>query len=91
MYKDKYGVNTTLDNKEVVEFSDVIYLAIKPQFYKGVLEEIKDVVTPAQIIVTIAPGKKLEWMAEKLGGGLKIIRTMPNTPAMVKEGMITIF
>ncbi len=88
MYKDKYGVNTTLDNKEVVEFSDVLYLAIKPQFYEGVLEEIKDVVTPAQIIVTIAPGKKLEWMAEKLGDGLKIIRTMPNTPAMVKEGMM---
>lgn len=86
--KESLGINTTTDNKEVAKFSDVLFLAVKPQFYESVIEDIKDVVTKEQIIVTIAPGKTLAWMKEKFGKELKIIRTMPNTPAMVKEGMM---
>ncbi len=86
--KELLGIQTTTDNKEVAGFADVIFLSIKPQFYESVIEDIKDEVNESQIIVTIAPGKTLEWMREKFGKELKIIRTMPNTPAMVKEGMM---
>lgn len=82
------GITMTDDNKEVVRFADVLFLAVKPQYYEEVITEIKDVVTDNQIIVTIAPGKSLEWLYDKFGKQLKIIRTMPNTPAMVKEGMM---
>ena len=58
----------------------------------GVLEEviaeIKDTVSDDEIIVSIAPGKSLSWFDEMFGKSLKVIRTMPNTPAMVGEGMM---
>lgn len=86
--KDTLGIQVTTDNKEVAAFADVLFLAVKPQFYEAVIQEIKDVVTEKQIIVTIAPGKTLAWISGQFGKELKIIRTMPNTPAMVKAGMM---
>ena len=60
----------------------------KATVYAEVLEEIKDLLTEEQILVSIAPGKTLVWFDEVLGRNLKVIRTMPNTPSMVKEGMM---
>ena len=85
--KAQFGINVTASNKEVVENADVIILSVKPQFYADVISEIKDVVKDNQIIITIAPGKTLAWLAEQFGKDVKIVRTMPNTPAMVGEGM----
>lgn len=82
------GIKMTCDNIEVAKFADVLFLAVKPQYYEEVIAEIKDVVTDNQIIVTIAPGKTIEWLYDKFGKTVKVIRTMPNTPAMVMEGMI---
>ena len=65
-------------------------MSVKPQFYASVIEEIKDVVREDQIIITIAPGKTLKWLEEQFGRPLKIVRTMPNTPAMVGEGMTAV-
>lgn len=76
------------DNASVVGFADVIFLAVKPQYYEEVIKEIRDKVDEKQIVVTIAPGKTLKWLTETFGKGVKLIRTMPNTPAMVKEGML---
>lgn len=86
--KEELGILTTRDNKEVAAFADVLFLAVKPQYYQSVIEEIRDTVSMGQILVTIAPGKTLEWLGTLFGKPLKIIRTMPNTPAMVKEGMM---
>lgn len=82
------GIISCQMNSEVVAASDVVFLAVKPQYYEEVISEIKGAVTADKIMVTIAPGKTLAWLAEHLGEGVKIIRTMPNTPAMVKEGMM---
>ena len=86
--KTELGINAARKNKEVVEFSDILFLAVKPQYYEEVIQEIKDGIQENQMIVSIAPGKTLAWLAERLGEDKKIIRTMPNTPAMVKEGMM---
>ena len=64
--------------------------SVKPQFYASVIADIKDVVTDNQIIITIAPGKTLAWLAEQFGKEVKIVRTMPNTPAMVGAGMTAV-
>ena len=82
-----YGICTAETNIEVVEKSDVIFLAVKPYLYEKVAEEIKAYLKPHHIVVTIAPGKTLEWLAQQLGENTKIVRTMPNTPSMVGEGM----
>jgi pyrroline-5-carboxylate reductase len=85
--KEHYGVGISLDNRKVAAFSDILFLAVKPQFYADVLAEILDVFSPDKILVSIAPGKTLDWFYEQLGGKRKVIRTMPNTPAMAGAGM----
>ena len=82
------GIELTADNKKVAEFADVLFIAVKPQYYEQVIGEIKDVITDEKIVISIAPGKTLAWFDEKFGRQLKVIRTMPNTPAMVGEGMM---
>jgi len=84
---DKLGVLGTLDNKEAVRQGDVIVLAVKPQYYEEVIKGIKDEIREDQVIVTIAPGKSLAWVEDMCGKPVKIVRTMPNTPALVQEGM----
>ena len=85
--KEKFGIHVTADNNEVVEKADVVLLSVKPQFYADVISGIKDKIRPDQIVITIAPGKTLSWLAEQFGKDVKIVRCMPNTPAMVGEGM----
>lgn len=82
-----YGIATTMKNKEVSENSEIIVLAVKPIFYESVIKEIKKTIKKSQIIVTIAPGIDMDRIAYLFGQELKIVRTMPNTPAMVCEGM----
>lgn len=81
--KEQFGIQVTDSNKEVVDKAEVIVLSVKPQFYEDVINEIKGDIKESQIIITIAPGKTLAWLAEKFGKDVKIVRTMPNTPAMV--------
>lgn len=83
----QFGIHVTDSNKEVVTQAEVIVLSVKPQFYEDVINEIKDDIKDNQIVITIAPGKTLSWLEEKFGKPVKIVRTMPNTPAMVGEGM----
>lgn len=85
--KEQFGINVTESNKEVAILSEVIILSIKPQFYADVIAEIKDIIKEEQIIITIAPGKTLAWLEDQFGKPVKIMRTMPNTPAMVGAGM----
>lgn len=85
--KAQFGIQVTEKNQEVVEKAEVIILSVKPQFYEEVIHQIKDYVKKEQIIITIAPGKTLAWLSEKFGKEVKIVRTMPNTPALVGEGM----
>lgn len=81
------GVKVSTDNLEVTENSDILVLAVKPQYYPEVIAQIKDVVRKEQIVISIAPGKTLDWLQEQFGGSVRLVRTMPNTPALVGEGM----
>lgn len=85
----EYGINTTLDNRKAAK-SNILFLAVKPVYYQQVINEIRDIVSSEQIIVTIAAGKSLEWVEEAFGGVKKIVRTMPNTPALVGEGITAV-
>lgn len=85
----EYGIHTTLDNREVAK-ADIVFLAVKPVYCEQVIEEIKDIVEAQQIIVSIAAGKTMAWLQEKFGEKRKILRTMPNTPALVGEGITAV-
>lgn len=88
---DDLGINITVSNLEVVEKSKYVVLAIKPQFYDNTIKEIKYTVTDETVIITLAPAKTIEYL-EKLFDkkNIKIIRTMPNTPIMVLEGVTAV-
>ena len=82
-----YGIETTSDNKYVAENSKVLFLAVKPQIYPLVIEEIRECVKKDGIIISITPGKKIEWLSKLFVNPVKLVRTMPNTPALVGEGI----
>lgn len=84
--KENLNINICDHNCALVRESDVIVLSVKPQFYEEVIAEIRDELTPEKRIVTIAPGKTLSWLAKQFGKDVKIVRCMPNTPALVGEG-----
>ena len=88
--KGNYNIEITTDNKLVAKKSDILILAVKPNLYPIVINEIKDLVKDDVIIVTIAAGKSIESTEKSFGRELKVIRTMPNTPALVGEGMTAV-
>ena len=82
-------LNTTTDNSFVVENSDYIFLTVKPQFYDDVLSNITN--AAGKIFITVAPGITTSYVRGKLGEEVKVIRTMPNTPALIGEGITAVF
>lgn len=89
--EEKYGIKVFEKNAEAVESikqseNSGVFLCVKPQRIIGVLEEIKDVVTPEQMILSIIAGAKIEAISDALKNE-KIVRTMPNTPSQIGAGM----
>ena len=82
-----YGIKTTLDNGEVAKKSDFLVIAVKPYMYEKILKEIKGDIKEGTIIIAIAAGISMGYMEKLLGREELIVKAMPNTPAMVGEGM----
>lgn len=80
------GIETTDSNRAVVERSDVVVLAVKPQSMAGALEELRPTVAAGHLIVSIAAGVTIDAIDAALGGDRRIVRVMPNTPALLSEG-----
>ncbi len=85
--KNEYGVYTTDNNKEVTRRSDVIFLCVKPNVVYKVIDEIKDYVNLERMIVSIVAGQSIAKLEEAFAKPVKLVRVMPNTPALVGEGM----
>jgi len=84
--REREGISITEKNREAVEKSDVIVLAVKPQVIGKVLSEIRDVVTGDKVIISIAAGITTGFIEEALGKEVPVVRVMPNTPCLVKTG-----
>ena len=80
------GIRTFTDNRPAAG-AGLLVLAVKPQVYRPVIESIRSDVSPDSVIVTIAAGLTIDAVDGWFGGGRKIVRTMPHTPALVGEGM----
>lgn len=85
-----YGIRTTTENRQVAMEADILFLSVKPPLYPVVIEEIKTVMRESTVVVVIAAGQTLQHMDAAFGRPIKVVRTMPNTPAMVNEGMSAI-
>ncbi len=84
---EKLGITVTDSNEQVAEEADMLFLAVKPNVLQEVLEEIRKAIKDSAIIVSIVAGKSVEYIENCAHNkGLKIVRCMPNTPALVLEG-----
>lgn len=83
---EKYGIAAGTDNRETAGEADVLILAVKPVFLSEVIAEIRDLVDEETLVISIAAGRTIDWIEQEFGRTLRIIRCMPNTPAMVGEG-----
>jgi pyrroline-5-carboxylate reductase len=85
----KYGVSV-LDNATAAKSADVLVLVVKPQDMDGLLAEIRDHVVPGNLVVSLAAGITTEFLESRLPQGSSVVRVMPNTPALVDQGMAAI-
>lgn len=81
------GIAVIADNKVLTQKSDVIFIAVKPNQAADVLKEISPFITSEKLVVSIAAGVTLDKLESNLPAGTRVIRVMPNTPALVGEGM----
>jgi pyrroline-5-carboxylate reductase len=88
--KTNYLIAATNNNLEVARAADILFLAVKPNQYAEVIDEIKNELNQDCIIITIAAGITLEDIDNAFGIRMKAVRTMPNTPSLVGEGMCAI-
>ena len=82
----QFGITAHADNARLVREADVVILAVKPQIMAGVLSEIAAAVTARHLLISIAAGVATSTIRTALGKDARIIRVMPNTPALVLQG-----
>lgn len=85
--KRRLGIATASDNAAMVQSAKVVVLAVKPQIIDAVLAELQPVVRRDHVFVSIAAGVPTRRLEDRLGGRARVVRVMPNTPALLGEGM----
>jgi pyrroline-5-carboxylate reductase len=84
--KGQFGVQVGSANPEAVTWADVVVLAVKPQILPAILRELGPI-WAHPLVISIVAGVTIRTIAEQMGGGTRVVRAMPNTPALVREGM----
>ena len=84
---ERHGVETTTSNAEAIKGADVVVLAVKPQDLEALLGEIGHLLTPAQTVLSVAAAIPTSRIERFLGDDVPVVRSMPNTPATVHEGI----
>lgn len=90
LLEERYGVETFKDNREAVQGSDVCVLAVKPQIMADVTDGLSGALERETLVVSIAAGITTQVLAAGLAAGQRVVRAMPNTPALVGMGISAI-
>jgi pyrroline-5-carboxylate reductase len=83
---DRHGVRV-LDNEEAARFGDTVLVVVKPQDVGGLLDEIRSALRPGTLVISLAAGLTTGFIEKRLDPKTPVVRVMPNTPALVDEGM----
>ncbi len=86
----QYGIQISSDNAELIRHADIVILAVKPQVMDAVLTEIAPAITRRKLLISIAAGVSTAKMRAVLRKDARLIRVMPNTPALVLEGVTAV-
>jgi pyrroline-5-carboxylate reductase len=90
-FKDETHINTCESNEELLQKSDVIVLATKPQDIGVVLDEISSLITDQHLIVSLAAGVPADMLERRLNKARAVFRVMANTPAMIQKGLFGVY
>ena len=85
--KEQYGIQQIILNQAAVNSADVLFLCVKPNVLYDVIDQIKGDISENTLIISIAAGQTISAIENAFGKKIKLIRAMPNTPALVGEGM----
>lgn len=85
--KNRFSIETTFANETVAERSDILFLAVKPNKFSEVIPQISGHIKNSCLIVSIAAGQTIAAIEDTFGKEIKLVRAMPNTPALVGEAM----
>ena len=88
--EDSYGIRVTADNQELVKTADVLVLAVKPQVAAEVMSLMAAFTGPDKLVISIVAGLTTAAMQQALAADTRIVRTVPNTPVFVGEGMVAV-
>jgi pyrroline-5-carboxylate reductase len=86
LLKSRYGIKVGSDNNEAADWAEVVLLAVKPQVLDGVVRDLNSVLA-GKLVISIAAGVPLQRIAKHMPRAARIVRVMPNAPAMVHKGM----
>lgn len=86
---EKFGIRVTADNREAAK-GRIVVLAVKPQILSKVLDEVADAIDPEALVISIAAGVPVAAIQSRLASGTRVVRAMPNTPALVDAGATAI-
>ena len=90
--EELYGAMVTDDNKRVAGMAEILLFAVKPQILKPVCEDlVEEVQSNRPLVMSIAAGPKIDDIDAWLGGGLSVVRVMPNQPALIDQGVSALF
>lgn len=84
--KGRFGIRVGLANHEAVAWADVVVLAVKPQALPAVLSELGPILAHA-LVISIVAGVKIQTIVDRITGAVRVVRAMPNIPALVREGV----
>ena len=87
--KSQFGIRVGPANREAVAWADVVVLAVKPQTIPAVLSELGPILAHA-LVISIVAGVTIRTISEQMAGAMRVVRAMPNTPALVREGMTSL-
>jgi pyrroline-5-carboxylate reductase len=87
--KQRYGVRV-VGNVEAAQAADTLVLTVKPQDMGALVEQIRDHVAPGNLVVSLAAGIPTSFLESRLPDGVAVVRVMPNTPALVDQGMAAV-
>ena len=90
LVRERYAIHATTSNAEVVQKSEIVVLSVKPQILPKVLDEIAPHLKPSALVISIAAGVPVSAIEARLPEGTRVVRTMPNTPALVGAGATAI-
>lgn len=85
--RERFHIHAMLDNADAAKDADILFLAVKPYLFPEIIAEIKDVVREDTLLISIAAGQTISNIESLFGKELKLLRAMPNTPALVGASM----